>query len=52
MKKLFLTSGVILCMACPALATTDIDYSNGSYTAGGATPTCVEDITGQTEQLS
>ena len=47
MKKLFLTSGVILCMACPALATTDIDYSNGTYTAGGETPTCIEDITGQ-----
>lgn len=47
MKKLFLTSGVILCMACPALATTDIDYSNGTYTAGGETPTCVQDITGQ-----
>ena len=47
MKKLFLTSGIILCMACPALATTDIDYSNGTYTAGGETPTCVQDITGQ-----
>ena len=29
MKKLFLTSGVILCMACPAVATTDIP-SDGS----------------------
>lgn len=50
MKKLFLTSGIILCMACPALATTDIDYDSqtGTYSATGyANPTCVEDITGQ-----
>ena len=49
MKKLFLTSGVILCMACPSLATTDIDYNSNTqtYSAGGETPTCIEDITGQ-----
>ena len=51
MKKLFLTSGIILCMACPALATTDIDYDNqtGQYSAANYSngPTCVQDITGQ-----
>ena len=51
MKQLFLTSGVILCMACPALATTDIDYNSqtDTYSATGYNngPTCVEDITGQ-----
>ena len=45
MKKLFLTSGVILCMACPALATQDIS-SNGTITVDNesvAAP-CTEDV--------
>ena len=53
MRKIFLTSGIIACMACPAFATTDIDYdATNGYSAEGYTngPTCVEDITGQTEQ--
>ena len=55
MRKIFLTSGVILCMACPAFATTDITYNSQSdtYSAEGYdNPTCVADITGQTENNS
>lgn len=39
MKKIFLTSGVILCMACPAMATTDI-------AADANSSSCVNDVLG------
>ena len=39
MKKIFLTSGLVLCLACPALATTDISGSANSAS-------CVEDTLG------
>ena len=47
MKKIFLTSGIILCMACPALATQDID-SNGQITVDDQST----DATCTTEVLS
>ena len=39
MKKIFLTSGVILCMACPAMATTDI-------AANATSDSCVYNVLG------
>ena len=38
MKKIFLTSGIILCMACPAFAETGFsttDIENGTEVANG-----------------
>lgn len=43
MKKIFLTSGLVLCMACPAFAT-DINYSNSTYSDAD----CVSDVLGVT----
>ena len=37
MKKLFLTSGLVLCMAGQASASTDIGYSNNTYDASACT---------------
>lgn len=44
MKKLFLTSGVIACMACPAFATQNPSFS--SITSGTANDDCVYDEIG------
>ena len=41
MKKLFLTSGLVLCMTCPSFAATDID-ANGQV--GGSAATCVYNV--------
>ena len=53
MKKIFLTSGLVLCLACPALAasdiTTDINETTGAYKlASGADATCQEPTLGVT----
>ena len=51
MKKLFLTSGIIACMACPAFAAIDTTYgagfpaTNGTVTDNG-TGDCVNDVIG------
>ena len=37
MRKLFLTSGIILSMVSQASASTDINYSNNSYSASACT---------------
>lgn len=47
MKKLFLTSGIIACMACPAFADpTGFPATNGSTAAGAGTEACVEPTIG------
>ena len=43
MKKLFLTSGLVLCMVGSALATSDIDSSGN---VSGSAATCVDDVLG------
>ena len=44
MKKIFLTSGLVLCMACPAFAETGFPSTSDGNTVTGA---CVEDTLGQ-----
>lgn len=46
MKKLFLTSGLVLCMACPAMATTDIDVTNQNTTSATCTEPYLGDYVG------
>ena len=43
MKRIFLTSGLVICMACPAFATVDLDASGN---AAGYTNECVEPVLG------
>ena len=42
MKKLFLTSGLVLCMAGQAYASTDITYNNNAYGASGCNYTYLD----------
>ena len=42
MKKLFLTSGLVLCMAGQAYASTDITYDNNTYGASGCNYTYLD----------
>ena len=46
MKKLFLTSGVILCMACPAFATNDITAAGKDATNTSITANCTNTYLG------
>ena len=49
MKKIFLTSGLVLCMACPAMAETpDLEYDNGVWSPamGENNTNCVDTYLG------
>lgn len=46
MKKLFLTSGLVLCMACPAMAATDIAVTDQNTTSATCTNTYLDSYTG------
>ena len=52
MKKLFLTSGLILCMACPALAYNDIDPNGKDATNTEVTANCTETYLGTAEDTA
>lgn len=51
MKKIFLTSGLVLCMACPAMATTDLTYENNTWSPsmGANNTNCVNTYLGTAE---
>lgn len=51
MKKIFLTSGLILCMACPAMAATDLTYANNTWTPsmGDDNTNCIDTYLGTSQ---